>query len=138
MKFETKLFLISSRVSGGGHTKNSSGDYCVCVCGFTEAPLCTISMVYQGLVHHEAVICTIEVRCTPSHTREGLLFYKRCPKGAVSAPPFSLSAHCGRASQCPGVFIESIICFSYGTQRQLGKPTFDKVIIYDTTSVYDG
>ena len=27
--------------------------------------------------------------------------------------------------------MESIICFNYGTQRQLGKPTFDKVIIYD-------
>ncbi len=71
----------------------------VCVCGFTEAPLCTVSMVYGGtLVHHHAAICTIEARCTPWCTRETIFlsppvhcqrqvkFFCLCVCGFTQAP----------------------------------------------------
>ncbi len=44
------------------------------VYGFTQAPLCTITMVYGGFVHHQAAICTTKAQCTPWCTRETIFF----------------------------------------------------------------
>ncbi len=38
--------------------------------------LCTTTMVYGGLVHHQAAICTTKPQCAPWCTRETIIFEK--------------------------------------------------------------
>ncbi len=48
-------------------TMGHKGDYI-----FWKITLCTTTMVYGGLVHHQAAICTTKPQCAPCCTRETL------------------------------------------------------------------
>ncbi len=48
----------------------------VCLSVFTQATLCTTTMVYGVLVHHQGAICTTKAQYAPWCTRETIFFEK--------------------------------------------------------------